>query len=284
MTNRILALVDGSAHARSVCQHTAWIAETLGASVDLLHVLGRREGGAVTDLSGALRLGARSALLAELADLDAKRSKLAQAKGRAILDDAQALLTEGGVADITPRLRQGDLLEALSEIEPTLRALVIGKRGEAAGYAADHLGSNLERVLRATRVPVFVAAESYRPIRRALVAYDGGDSARVALGRMAGNPVFAGLEITLACASAGARDCQSRLDEAQAILAAGGITAQTAVVSGEPDVALQRMVDEGGFDLLVMGAYGHSRIRSLIIGSTTTAMIRSARIPVLLYR
>ncbi|MCF3974828.1 universal stress protein, partial [Paracoccus salsus] len=39
-----------------------------------------------------------------------------------------------------------------------------------------------------------------------------------------------------------------------------------------------------GFGLLVMGAYGHSRIRSLIIGSTTTAMVQSVKMPVLLYR
>ena len=39
-----------------------------------------------------------------------------------------------------------------------------------------------------------------------------------------------------------------------------------------------------GFGLLVMGAYGHSRIRSLIIGSTTTAMVRAVKVPVLLYR
>jgi len=37
-------------------------------------------------------------------------------------------------------------------------------------------------------------------------------------------------------------------------------------------------------DLLLMGAYGHSRIRNLIIGSTTTSMIRSCKIPVLLFR
>jgi nucleotide-binding universal stress UspA family protein len=37
-------------------------------------------------------------------------------------------------------------------------------------------------------------------------------------------------------------------------------------------------------DLLVMGAYGHSRIRNLIIGSTTTAMVRSCLIPVLMMR
>jgi nucleotide-binding universal stress UspA family protein len=33
-----------------------------------------------------------------------------------------------------------------------------------------------------------------------------------------------------------------------------------------------------------MGAYGHSRIRQLLIGSTTTAMIRHSTVPLLLLR
>jgi nucleotide-binding universal stress UspA family protein len=37
-------------------------------------------------------------------------------------------------------------------------------------------------------------------------------------------------------------------------------------------------------DMIVMGAYGHSRIRAMIIGSTTTEMIRSCLIPILLFR
>jgi nucleotide-binding universal stress UspA family protein len=36
-------------------------------------------------------------------------------------------------------------------------------------------------------------------------------------------------------------------------------------------------------DLLVMGAYGHSSIRRLIFGSTTTDMIRSSPVPILLF-
>jgi nucleotide-binding universal stress UspA family protein len=40
----------------------------------------------------------------------------------------------------------------------------------------------------------------------------------------------------------------------------------------------------GGVDLLVMGAYGHGRIRSLVVGSTTTAMVRRCKIPVLMFR
>ena len=36
--------------------------------------------------------------------------------------------------------------------------------------------------------------------------------------------------------------------------------------------------------MLVMGAYGHSRIRNLIIGSTTTQMIGACKVPIMLFR
>ncbi|MCT7085102.1 universal stress protein, partial [Salmonella enterica] len=41
---------------------------------------------------------------------------------------------------------------------------------------------------------------------------------------------------------------------------------------------------EHGIDLLVMGAYGHSRIRQFLVGSTTRTMLRTATMPVLLLR
>lgn len=33
-----------------------------------------------------------------------------------------------------------------------------------------------------------------------------------------------------------------------------------------------------------MGAYGHSRIREFILGSTTTTMVRTCLVPVLMFR
>ena len=39
-----------------------------------------------------------------------------------------------------------------------------------------------------------------------------------------------------------------------------------------------------GIVLLVLGAYGHSRIRQLIVGSTTTALLRLCSVPVLVLR
>ena len=58
----------------------------------------------------------------------------------------------------------------------------------------------------------------------------------------------------------------------------------TAAASDNTIARVVKLVEEAQFDMLVMGAYGHSRIRSLIIGSTTTAMIRACKVPVVLMR
>jgi nucleotide-binding universal stress UspA family protein len=47
---------------------------------------------------------------------------------------------------------------------------------------------------------------------------------------------------------------------------------------------LNRHVRDTGSDLLVMGAYGHSRLRQMILGGTTSAMLEKAEVPVLFAR
>ena len=149
MTSKIIALVDGSIYSESVCHHAAWIAKRTDAPVELIHVLGRRGAPEKQDLSGSIRLGARSTLMEELAELDAQRAKLVSHRGRAVLEDARAIVDQDGVTEITTRLRHGDIVEAISEIEEEARVILIGKRGEAADFAKGHLGSNLERIVRA---------------------------------------------------------------------------------------------------------------------------------------
>jgi nucleotide-binding universal stress UspA family protein len=53
---------------------------------------------------------------------------------------------------------------------------------------------------------------------------------------------------------------------------------------GEPEKAIARYIDDHDISLLLLGAYGHRRIRHLVIGSTTVQLLRSCQIPVLLYR
>ena len=178
--SKIIALVDGSIYSQSVCDHAAWVATRKGSSVEVLHILGRNEA-AQSDLSGNIGLGARSKLMGELAELDAQSARLAAKRGRAILEDAEARLREDGVKDITTRLRNGDLVEELSAAEVDADLVIIGKRGEAADFAKQHLGSNLERVVRSCKKPILVASREFRPVKRFMIAFDGGASAMKAV-------------------------------------------------------------------------------------------------------
>ena len=56
------------------------------------------------------------------------------------------------------------------------------------------------------------------------------------------------------------------------------------LLSGDADALILKAVEHDGADLLVMGAFGHSRIRQMIVGSTTSNMIRKTKRPVLLFR
>ncbi|OFX04763.1 MAG: universal stress protein UspA [Alphaproteobacteria bacterium RIFCSPHIGHO2_12_FULL_66_14] len=279
----IVACVDGSIYSHSVADHAAWAAKRLPAAVELLQVLGRREASSA-DLSGNITVDMQQSLLAELATLDAQRAKLLQKRGRMVLEEAKARLLQAGVAGVTVSLRNGDLLETLAEREATADLVVIGKRGEAADFARLHLGSNIERVVRSLSRPILVASRAFRPIAKVLIAFDGGPSALKAVDHVSRSPMFAGLAVSLVMAGRDEPAARQRIDAAAAQLRGGGLAVEATIEPGPSDKAIAAVVERAGIDLLVMGAYGHSRVRSLIIGSTTTEMIRACKVPVLLFR
>ena len=281
--SKIIALVDGSIYSKSVCDHAAWVATRKGSSVEVIHILGRNEA-AQSNLSGNIGLGARSKLMDELADLDAQSARLAQKRGRAILEDAEARLREDGVTDVTTRLRNGDLVEELQAVEADADLVVIGKRGEAADFAKQHLGSNMERVVRACKRPILVASREFKPVERFMIAFDGGASAMKAVAHIEQSKVFAGLNCKLLTVGGDKPDVKRALEGAAASLRSAGYEVETAIVQGQAEQAISDYAEQHDIDMLVMGAYGHSRIRNLIIGSTTTAMVQRCHVPVLLFR
>jgi nucleotide-binding universal stress UspA family protein len=285
MMTSLLALIDGSGYSKSVCDHAAWFAKRLGGSVEIVHVLGRRDvSSKPEDFSGNIGLGARTALLEELAELDAQKARLSQKRGRAILDDARDCVTASGVSQVTTKLRLGEIVETLQDLEAGIDMIVIGKRGGGAGFSQLHLGSNLERVIRSSHKPVLVASRAFKPVQRFLVAYDGGPSVIKAIEEIARNKVFADLDCELLRVGTETAELGAQMETSAGQLREAGYKVQTKFEPGKPETVIAREVASDAYDLLVMGAFGHSRIRNLIIGSTTTEMIRSCKIPILLFR
>lgn len=281
----LIALIDGSGYSQSVRDLTCWVAKRTEASVELMHVLGRRGvSSEPADLSGNLKLGARTALLQELADLDEQKAKLELKRGRLLLEEAKSGLEEAGLSSVTSKLRHGDLIDAIGEFEGDADLIIIGKRGEAADFAKLHLGSNLERVVRSATKPVLVASRAFKPINKFLIAFDGGESAMKAVRHIAGGKLFTGLPCVLLCVGKPTDSLQEKLDDAATILRKAGYDVDAGFEAGEPEDVIKNRIEADGIDLLIMGAYGHSRIRNLIIGSTTTEMVRSCHVPVMMFR
>jgi nucleotide-binding universal stress UspA family protein len=280
---RVLAAVDLSQYAASVADYAGWAAARLDAPLELLHVLDRDREASSRDLSGNLSLGETEDLLTELASLDERRAGLAQKQGRALLEGLRERVAGQGV-DAAIRQRHGALVETLLELEAEARLFVIGKRGEHADFAKGHLGSNLERVMRAVHRPVLVASRAFRLVGRFLIAFDGSATTRRCVEMVCASPLLKGLGCDVLMVGAPDDAQQAQLQWAQATLREAGFDAQMHVAAGTPDAVIAAQVDALGIDLLVMGAYGHSRIRTMIVGSTTTQVLQHCAIPVLLLR
>ena len=281
----ILAATDGSTYATSVYHYAAWAAKKLGTKVAVLHLLDPRHDEPVkADLSGTIGLGARSALMEELVELEGARARLMKKRGQAILDHAAQWLGEAGLTDVETEQRHERLSDFIESEQCKADLVVLGKRGNHADYAKGHLGSNLERVVRSCRHPVLVASVAQREMKRFVLAYDGGSSARKALEFAVANPLLRGMQCHLIHVGEGSSGFGGQMAEAEEYLRGAGFEVTAKILPGDPAAVISDVVGKSDIDLLVMGAYSSSGIRRFFVGSTTSALIRGVKIPLLLLR
>jgi nucleotide-binding universal stress UspA family protein len=281
----ILSCTDGSLYTDSVYQYTAWLAQALKTNVHLLHMLDPKYNKSNShDFSGHLALGAKSALLEKLVAQESANAKLAQAYGHAILEAGESWLKTAGIETVIAEQKHGKLSDAVAEIGENIAAIVLGKRGHNADFEKGHLGSTLERVIRTTQQAVLVAARTFQPIKQFAIAFDGSPSAQAAIRYLIENPILQDAHAYLIYVGTGNTTIEAAIGEAARSLDNAGYSITVEQRAGIPEKIISEIAAEGSIDLLVMGAYGHSPMRHLIVGSTTTAMIREVKIPVLLCR
>jgi len=252
--------------------------------VELLHVVQRKDAVAARhDLSGAIGLGVKGDLLEELTRLEETDARLQVERGRAILAAARQRLIDAGASEVRMAHRHGGIVDTILEHEATARVIVIGKRGASHEFARDHIGSNIERVVRASSKPVIIASREVGEPQAVVFAYDGSPAAVRAQERLLNSPLFAGLPVHMVMAETDNEAHRRTLTAAADQLAAERRVTCT-LERGKPEAVIAGVVAQTPGALLLMGAYGHSPLRTLIVGSTTTAMIRTVDVPVVLVR
>lgn len=272
----VMACIDGSQSTRAVCDYAAWASQRLSAPLTLLHVLDEVQYPAHADLSGAIGLGSREHLLEELASLDQQRHALAMEQGRLMLEAARERVQADGVEPAQLRQRHGDLVDCLHELEADIRLLVIGRQGTTSDGLSQLLGSHLENVIRTVQRPILVSCGAFTPPKSYMLAYDGSATAHKSLEMIAASPLLKGLPCHLVMVGADTSDAREQLKAAARVVQDSASEVHLAIRAGEVEPTLHAYQREQGIDLLAMGAYGHSRIRQFLVGSTTSTLLRTS--------
>lgn len=285
--SKIIACIDGSNAAPAVCAAASWAQQQLDAPLQLLHVLEKSDYPTESDMSGTIGLGTREHLLEELAELDSRRSRLLLEQGRFMLHAAQQQIEACGVPAerIECLQRHDNLVDSLLGIQAEMRLLIMGRQGEAHANVGKAVGSHLENVTRTLQQPILVAPEGFTAPRRFMLAYDGSATANKTLTMLAQSPLLKGVPCHLVMAGKRVERQREQLTNAEHMLLGQGFEVTPLTLEqGEVRTALLEHARSHDIDLLVMGAWGHSRIRQLLVGSMTNWMLHNSPVPLLLLR
>ena len=284
-SKKVLACVDGFASTFLVADWAIWSAQSLRAPLEFLHVVDRHLAQSGShDLSGSLGVDAQDALMQELATLDEQRTKVATEHGRRLLDHAKARAATAGLSLVEARQRHGTLVDTLLDMEPEIRLAILGPHTHNRNASRLSFDHHVESVVRSLRVPVLVANRPHETPRSFLLAFDGSRTGQKMVQTVAASALLQGLDCHIVTVGESTAQASAQADAARATLSAAGFACTVVIVEGHAEEVLQAYLTQHRIDLLVMGAYGHSRIRELILGSITTTMLLTSTVPVLILR
>ena len=281
---KIIAYIDGSAMAQSVCDAAIWASRKLEKTVLFLHTIEKEQQHGADDLSGAIGLGASAALLEEMAALDQKRAELALQLGKNMLSAAAERAGEYGVSVVEQKQRHGDLLESLTDLEEEARLVVLGRSGEGHQGSFSALGSHVEQLIRQLHTPLLIVPKHFSTPKNFMLAYDGRDTADKAVQRIIRSDLLKGLPCHLVTVRNKVDDQMGRFERTKALLESEGFEVTARYLEGDIYDSLLGYKQQHDIDLMLIGAFAHSKIRQFFLGSNTLRMIESATKPMIVLR
>ncbi|MEM6302903.1 MAG: universal stress protein [Pseudomonadota bacterium] len=284
-SEKVLACVDQSNYANHVADYAAWAAARIGTGLELLHIIDRSETlPSGEDHSGAIGFDAQKNLLSKLTSEDETRMRSLREQGRVFLSRLRERAKHAGATEVDVRQRYGELVDTLHEQEDGVQLIVLGRRGRSAEATSRDLGRNVESVVRALQKPILTVTEGFSEPQKVMLAFDGSAVTRRGVEMIASSKLFPGLPIVLLMSGKVSADGSNKLAWAERTLSRAGYDVNANMIPGDAESVIATTVQKESIDLLIMGAFGHSPLRSLFFGSKTADLLRSSSIPTLLLR
>lgn len=276
MIKRILVATDGSEQATLGVHYAVALASKCQAQLTGLHVVDVKllEGPILRDISASLGT-------APYVNYQNNIALILEERGRAVLAAVQTVCAEAGI-ECQTELATGAVPRTILEHAELADVIVMGRAGEHTEWLDGVVGSTTAAVARRASQPVLVTGRRELGGNRFVVAYDGSQHAKRAL--KAAVQLSPSWMERCHILIVGEDQAPALQEEIAAYLGAHDLDHDVVIRDGDPSEAIVAYASEAGADLLVMGAYGHTKVRELVVGSTTAYALNHAPCPLLLCR
>lgn len=275
---RVIACIDSSPCINALAEAAAWIAIQTQRELVLLQVLDYYPASYhLGEISGVIGFESNAMLLKELAELEQKQSELALDYSNNLLKHISNMIQEKYEIVPTQIQEKGDFLEQSFSVLNEDDIVVIGRVGEKSAERNKALGSNVENFIRGANCTVMTVGEHFKAPTRFIFAYEYSPTCIKMMKRIAQSDLLKLLQCHLLYVG----DHPEVLNEPADFLTAAGLDVVVEYRYGDVAENILDYQREHGIQLIVLGAFSHSKIHQFFLGSITTNIFRNSTVPLL---
>lgn len=275
---RVIACIDSSPCINALAEAAAWIAIQTQRELVLLQVLDYYPASYhLGEISGVIGFESNAMLLKELAELEQKQSELALDYSNNLLQHISNMIQEKYEIVATQIQEKGVFLEQSFSVLNEDDIVVIGRVGEKSAERNKALGSNVENFIRGANCTVMTVGEHFKAPTRFIFAYEYSPTCIKMMKRIAQSDLLKLLQCHLLYVG----DHPEVLNEPADFLTAAGLDVVVEYRYGDVAENILDYQREHGIQLIVLGAFSHSKIHQFFLGSITTNIFRNSTVPLL---
>ncbi|WP_288399460.1 universal stress protein [uncultured Acinetobacter sp.] len=276
--SRVIACIDSSPCINAIAEAAAWVARETKRELVLLQVLDYYPASYhLGEISGVIGFESNAMLLKELAELEQKQSELAIDYSNNLLKHISEMILDKYGLESTKIQEKGDFLEQSFSVLRETDFVVMGKVGERAAEKNKPIGSNVENFIRGANCTVMTVGENFKIPTRFIFAYEYSPTCLNIMQRISQSDLLKSLQCHLLYVG----DHPEVLKDPEEYLRTAGLDVVTVYRYGDVAENILEYQQELGIQMIVLGAFSHSKLHQFFLGSIATSIFRNASVPLL---
>lgn len=276
--SRVIACIDSSPCINAIAEAAAWVARETKRELVLLQVLDYYPASYhLGEISGVIGFESNAMLLKELAELEQKQSELAIDYSNNLLKHISEMILDKYGLESTKIQEKGDFLEQSFSVLRETDFVVIGKVGERAAEKNKPIGSNVENFIRGANCTIMTVGENFKIPTRFIFAYEYSPTCLNIMQRISQSDLLKSLQCHLLYVG----DHPEVLKDPEEYLRTAGLGVVTVYRYGDVAENILEYQQELGIQMIVLGAFSHSKLHQFFLGSIATSIFRNASVPLL---